>query len=148
MNALILSLAAIAVRNPFWTIGYEGVREEITAEPKVEVAVTPNAEGEDVATAATAAALAKSSQVISGPHWAEARKTLRITGTTTVTARNGTKRHGVIINGFTYGDGDLISVNHDGRRFTWRVRGLTEGATLKLVRVRARDLEEESKGED
>ena len=148
MNTLFLTLAAIAVRNPFWTIGYEGVREEITAEPRLEVTVSPNAEGEDTATAATAAALAKSSQTISSHHWAAARKTLRITGTTTVTARNGTKRHGVIINGYTYGDGDLISVNHENRRFTWRIQGLTDGATLKLVRVRAKDIDEDSKGED
>ena len=55
MNALALTLAAIAVRNPFWTIGYEGVREEISAEPKVEVTTTVT-DGEDTATAATAAA--------------------------------------------------------------------------------------------
>lgn len=143
MNALILTLAAIAVRNPFWVIGYEGVREEITAEPKVDVTIT-SSEGEDTATAATAAALARTSQIVSAHHWAEARKTLRITGTTTVTAKNGAKRHGVIINGYTYGDGDLISINHEGRRFTWRIQGLTKGATLKLVRVRAKDIEEES----
>lgn len=148
MNTLVLTLAAIAVRNPFWTIGYEGVREEISAEPKVEVTTTVT-DGEDTATAATAAALARKSQVVSTHHWAEARKTLHITGTTTVTANNGTKRHGVIINGYTYGDGDLISTNHEGRRFTWRIQGLTEGATLKLIRVRAKDIEEdESKGED
>ena len=146
MNTLVLTLAAIAVRNPFWPIGYEGVREEISAEPKIEVAAQPGGEGEDTA---TAAALARNAQVISPHHWAAARKTLRITGSATVTAKTGTKRHGVIINGLTYGDGDLISVNHEGRRFTWRIQGLTEGATLKLVRVRAKDIEEdEDKGED
>ena len=45
-------------------------------------------------------------------------------------------------------DGDLISINHEGHRFTWRVQGLTEGATLRLTRLRVKDVEdEESKGE-
>ena len=148
-------LAAIAVRNPFWPIGYEGVREEITAEPRVELATT-GGEGDETATAGDSAAaaaaeeaLAKTNRIIAGRHWGEARKTLRISGTTTITNPNGTKRHGVIINGYTYGNGDFVSVNHDGHRFTWKIQGLTEGATLKLVRVRAKELEEdESKGED
>lgn len=150
MNMLILTLAAIAVRNPFWPIGYEGVREEISAEPKVEVSTSAYGDGEDTTTAATAAALARTSQTISAHHWAEARKTLRISGTATLTAANGTKKHGVIINGHTYGNGDLISINHEDHRFTWRIQGLTEGATLKLIRVRAKEIEaeDESKGED
>ena len=46
------------------------------------------------------------------------------------------------------GNGDLISVNHEGHRFTWRVQGLTEGATLRLIRVRARDVDDDIKGEN
>ena len=153
MSTTLLVLAAIAVRNPFWPIGYEGVHEEISAEPKVEVSGGIGIEGDETATAgasaAAAAALAKNAKVISGRHWGEARKTLRISGSTIVTNPNGTKRHGVIINGSTYGNGDLVSVNHDGHRFTWKIQGLTDGATLKLIRVRAKELEEDdSKGED
>lgn len=150
MKLFLPVIAAIAVRNPFWPIGYEGVREEISANPKVEVQTAPLAEGDDTATAATAAALARNAKTISSRHWAEARKTLRVTGTATATAANGAKRHGVIINGNTYGNGDLISINHEGRRFTWRIQGLTEGATLKLARVRAKDIDDDDdlKGED
>ena len=148
MNTTLLILAAIAVRNPFWPIGYEGVREEISAEPKIEVASAAS-DNEETATAATAAALAATSQQISARDWQEARKTLRISGTTIVTDQKTLKqKQSVIINGFTYGDGDLISINHEGRRFTWRIQGLTDGATLKLVRVRAKELEDDLKGEE
>ncbi|MBQ6137394.1 MAG: hypothetical protein IJI73_08500 [Kiritimatiellae bacterium] len=137
-------IAALAVRNPFWPIGYEGEKEEITAEPIVEVQITTNAEGEETATAAAAAELAKTSLVVSPRNWAEARKTLRISGTTVVTdQKTHTRRQAVIINGLTYGNGDLISINHDGHRFTWRIQGLTEGATIRLVRVRAKSLDDE-----
>lgn len=154
MNALttLAIFAAVAVRNPFWPIGFDGVKEAISDEPKVEAAA-PAATGEsddDTATggaAAQAAALAElDAHTVSARHWAEARKTLRISGTTTVTDRKGRKRHSVIINGLTYGDGDLISINHDGHRFTWRVKGLTEGSTLRLYRIRAKDIDDE-KGE-
>lgn len=149
MNVCILLLAGIAVRNPFWPIGYEGEREEISADPKVEVQSVIGADGEEIATAATAAALAASSQQISARSWQEARKTLHITGTTVFTDRQTLRqRQSVIINGNTYGDGDLISINHEGHRFTWRVRGLTEGATLKLERIRVKALEEDIKEEE
>ena len=49
-----------------------------------------------------------------------------------------------MLNGLAYGDGDLISTNHGGRRFTWRVKGLTEGATIKLTRVRAKQQDDET----
>ena len=142
-------LAAVAVRNPFWPIGHEGVKETISTEPKVEIAAA--SESDDTTTAgaeAQAAAQAKvAAQVVSSRTWVEARKTLRISGTTTMTDANGRKRHSVIINGLTYGDGDLISANHEGHRFTWRVQGLTEGATLRLIRIRAKDLDDDIKGD-
>jgi hypothetical protein len=104
MSASAVVLAAMLLRNPFWPIGYEGVKEEITPEPIVEVQITTDANGEDTATAATAAALAKTSQAISPRSWAEARKTLRISGTTVVTdMKTRTRRQALIINGNTYG---------------------------------------------
>ena len=74
MNAILIAAAAIAVRNPFWPIGYEGVRQPISAEPIVEVKPAANASDDDTATAAMAA---RSSQTVSSRHWIEARKTLR-----------------------------------------------------------------------
>ena len=153
MNAMLpfLAAAAVAVRNPFWPIGYEGVKEVISSEPKIEVHAAAAPEADDTATAGAAAQAAEQAaieaQVVSSRTWAEARKTLRISGTTTVTDKKGRKRHSVIINGLTYGDGDLISVNHEGHRFTWRVQGLTEGATLRLIRLRAKDVDGDIKGD-
>ena len=143
MNYLLI-LAAIAVRNPFWPIGFEGEREIISAEPKVDVSVTTAPTDEDTA---TAGAVARSSQTISDRHWSEARKTLKTSGITVVTGQDGTRRQCIMLNGLAYGDGDLVSVNHNGRRFTWRVKGLTEKDTVKLVRVRARTIED-SKSKD
>ena len=147
MTAQIAILFAVAVRNPFWPIGHEGVKEEISAEPKVEVRAAALDAADDTATAGAAAQAAQQAAIaaksVSALTWAEARKTLRISGTTTVTGPDGKKRHSVIINGRTYGDGDLISINHEDHRFTWRVQGLTEGATLRLMRLRVRDIDDE-----
>ena len=138
MNCLFI-IAAIAVRNPFWPIGFEGEREIISAEPKVDVSVATATTDEDTATAGAAA---RSSQTISDRHWSEARKTLKTSGITVVTGQDGTRRQCIMLNGLAYGDGDLVSVNHNGRRFTWRVKGLTEKDTVKLVRIRAKTIEE------
>ena len=138
MNCLLI-LAAIAVRNPFWPIGFEGEREIISSEPKVDVSVATAPTDEDTA---TAGAVARSSQTISDRHWSEARKTLKTSGITVVTGQDGTRRQCIMLNGLAYGDGDLVSVNHNGRRFTWRVKGLTEKDTVKLVRVRAKTIED------
>ena len=138
MNCMLI-LAAIAVRNPFWPIGFEGEREIIAAEPKVDVSVATAPTDEDTA---TAGAVARSSQTISDRHWSEARKTLKTSGITVVTGQDGTRRQCIMLNGLAYGDGDLVSVNHNGRRFTWRVKGLTEKDTVKLVRIRAKTIED------
>ncbi len=138
MNCMLI-LAAIAVRNPFWPIGFEGEREIISAEPKVDVSVATAPTDEDTA---TAGAVARSSQTISDRHWSEARKTLKTGGITVVTGQDGTRRQCIMLNGLAYGDGDLVSVNHNGRRFTWRVKGLTEKDTVKLVRIRAKTIED------
>ena len=143
MNCMLI-LAAIAVRNPFWPIGFEGEREIISAEPKVDVSVATAPTDEDTA---TAGAVARSSQTISDRHWSEARKTLKTGGITVVTGQDGTRRQCIMLNGLAYGDGDLVSVNHNGRRFTWRVKGLTEKDTVKLVRIRAKTIED-SKSKD
>ena len=145
MNALIL-IAAIAVRNPFWPIGYEGVREVISAEPTVDLKTATPAE-EETATAATdaiAAQAAQTTQVTSSRLWIEARKTLRIGGIATVTDNDGTRHNCIMINGLAYGNGDLISINHANHRFTWRVQGLTKGETVKLTRVRMRELDDDA----
>lgn len=145
MNTILL-IAAIAVRNPFWPIGFEGEQQVISSEPTVDVNPIAEETSDDTVTAVTVASVSKT---ITGKHWIEARKSLRIGGIATVTNPDGSKRQSVMINGLVYGDGDYISANLYNRRFTWRVKGLTEGATLKLIRIRAKIITEadSSKGE-
>ena len=141
----ILIFAAIAVRNPFWPIGFTGELEVISAEPIVDVkaAVAPSEED-----TATAGAVARSSQTVSDRNWSEARKTIKTGGIIVVTGPDGKRRQCIMLNGLAYGDGDLISINHNGHRFTWRVKGLTNRDTIKLLRVRVKALEDGSVDEN
>lgn len=151
MTAALLLAATVALRNPFWPIGYEGTREPISPEPRTAARTTAQTADDDAtgasAAAAAAAALAAAKaqeartdvNAILPHHWIAARKSLKIGGT--VNVRNDHEhRTSVIINGFAYADGDLVSANHENRRFTWRVAGLKDGTTLKLIRVKARNL--------
>ncbi len=150
MNALFLILAAatIPLRNPFWPVGYHGKAETISDEPRVRIAVDANAE-EDAKTSVNDETLAAAAEQdlddaqMMNRRWIEARKSLKIGG---MMKSMGDKKHqSISINGRIYGNGDLISTNHDGYRFTWRVKGLTDSKTLKLVRLRARELDENEK---
>ncbi len=157
MNATILLLAAAtAVRNPFWPIDYEGKMEPITAEvvhhaekppenpePGQAPVQTETKEEDTVPSVKDEKPAMETNQTDDSRIWAAARKELKISGSTAVTAANGTKRYSVVINGRIYGDGDLVSVNCENRRFTWRVKGLSGGSTVKLVRVRVRELKKE-----
>lgn len=168
LSGLALVSDAAPVRNPFWPIGYEGVREEISAnvrqKPKPIVKETPKsvaapkpqprvptaaekakAEAEAKLRAEEAKRLAeiaeRKKREIGEEHWTAARKALRFGGRVKVHGDERGERMSVMINGNTYVDGDLVSFTHDHRRFTWRVTGLTEADTLKLERVKARYLE-------
>lgn len=161
------STQGIAVRNPFWPIGYEGKREVITAEVRVvpqapeEVRMSQTAEtaveaaaaaaeraaAEQAAREAAAKAAAEKAaleRIITPQHWVEARRALRIAGRVKVKADDGTERSSIMINGRAYADGDLISFTHGRNRFTWRVANLTSGSSVRLDRVRARHLEGDS----
>ena len=150
MNAFLFPLllaATIPLRNPFWPIGHHGEREAITDKPKIEIMVTPEAATEeDTKTSVTAEAIAAAEEASDDRQyatrlWIAARKTLKIGGTMRTQDEKG-GHQSVTINGRIYADGDLISVNHDGKRFTWRIKNLTEGGTLKLSRVRYRKLDD------
>lgn len=148
--------ATIPLRNPFWPVGYNGEREPISADPRFEVsAPTEEETRKDAETsvnpeaiAAAEAAEAASNDKGEGRLWIAARKSLKIGGTLRV-GSGADSRQAVTINGNIYADGDLVSANVDGLRFTWRVKGLTETGTLRLQRIRMRELEEpsEDKGE-
>ena len=148
MNGLfsLVLLATIPLRNPFWPVGYTGEREPIVDEPRVKVAAAAEeAKDEDTKTSVTAEAIAaaEAEEADNGPGldrlWIKARKALRIGSTLKLDGDNG--RQAVTINGKIYADGDLVSFNHNGYRFTWRVRKLTDNNTLKLQRIKARELE-------
>lgn len=150
----------IAVRNPFWPIGYEGRREVITAEVRVTAKKTePDRKAREVETAAAAAAKkaraeeearaaeakaaaerAERERIITPAHWDAALRSLRIAGRVKVRADDGTERSSVMINGRAYADGDLVSFTHGRNRFTWRVANLTSGTSVRLDRVKARHL--------
>ena len=151
MNPLLtfVLLAAIPLRNPFWPVGYTGEREAIVDDPHIKVAAAAEeASEEDTKTSVTAEAIAaaEADEAESGQGldrlWIKARKALRIGSTLKIGGDGG--RQAVTINGKIYADGDLISFNHNGYRFTWRVKQLTENNTLKLLRVKARELETET----
>ena len=146
---LILPLfiaATIPLRNPFWPIGYIGEREAISDKPKIEVKTTAeSANEEDTKTAVNAESIAAAEEADDNQYgtrlWIQARKALKIGGTMRTKDKEGSHQS-VMINGKIYADGDLISMNLDGKRYTWKVKNLTEGGTLKLQRIKCRDLEE------
>ena len=145
MTFAAVMFAAVLLRNPFWPIGYEGEREEITDKPRVatEAAQKPEEAKDDETQTAKAQQETRQRDMerATSRNWIAARKSLRIGGTVLARQPDGTTRSSVFINGRDYMDNDLVSVNFEGPRFTWRVTGLTGGATLKLQRVRVRPLE-------
>lgn len=153
MTLSLLVAATIPLRNPFWPVGFEGEREPISSIPRVEIKAAPEtAPEEDTRTSVTAESIAaynesSDDQKFVSKLWIAARKSLKIGGTMRTQDENGSHQS-VTINDRIYADGDLISFNHEGRRFTWRVKNLTEGGTLKLVRVRVREIEEEAESKE
>ena len=143
MNATaVLVASAILLRNPFWPIGYEGEREAISAEPRVVVKAAPEPKEEVQTAKSQQETRQREMKRDTSRNWVAAKKTLRIGGTVLAKQPDGSTRSSVFINGRDYVDNDLVSINHDGHRFTWRVTGLTEKGTLKLERVRSRPLQD------
>ena len=138
----VLVASAILLRNPFWPIGYEGEREAISAEPRVAVKAAPEPKEEVQTAKSQQETRQREMKRDTSRNWVAARKTLRIGGTVLAKQPDGSTRSSVFINGRDYVDNDLVSINHDGHRFTWRVTGLTEKGTLKLERVRSRPLQD------
>lgn len=140
----LLLAATIPLRNPFWPVGHAGTRESITDEPRIQVkAQAETAEDRETSVTPEAVAAAAAEEAVDETQaaarlWIAARKSLKIGAT----MRGSENRQSVSINGKIYSDGDLVSVNYDGRRFTWRVKRLTENGSLKLQRIRLRDLDE------
>ena len=164
MNASFLMIAALLLRNPFWPIGYEGEREEISADYRVKAKAPPPPKPEKAVQSAKLLqqqqqALQKEMELkkaqerqkelerlkemkrAAAPDWDAAIKTLRIGGTLRAKKPDGTTESCVYINGKAYVDNDEVSATHNGHSFTWRVTGLTENRILKLDRVSTHPIE-------
>ena len=115
----------------------EKAAAEKAAKEAAEKAAKEKAEKE----AAARAEAERKKREITGAHWDAARAALKFGGR--VKLREGDEHaiSSVVINGKVYADGDLISLTHDSRRFTWRVEGLSGKNKLKLVRLRAKYIE-------
>ena len=165
------------VRNPFWPMGYEGVRETISPNvrpkpkpdaakaktktpPPLTVTERKKLEAEKAAAekaakeaaekaarekaakeAAARAEAERKKREITGAHWDAARAALKFGGRVKLHEDDAGENSSVVINGKVYADGDLISITHDSRRFTWRVEGLSDKSKLRLVRIRAKYIE-------
>ena len=164
MNASFLMIAALLVRNPFWPIGYEGEREEISADVRVKAKAPPPPNPKKAVQADKTQQQALQKEIerqkelqrqkeierlkemerAAAPNWDAAIKTLRIGGTLRAKKPDGTTESCVYINGKVYVDNDEVSADHNGRSYTWRVTGLTENRILKLDRVSTHRLENSS----
>ena len=138
--------ATIPLRNPFWPVGYNGEREAISPEPKFATKSETAPKEEDVKTGLEIASAAERETAVLGGSenrmWIAARKSLKFSGNS-LRINGRESRQAIMINGRVYSDGDLVSANFEGMRFTWRVKSLSDSGTLKLQRVRMRSLNEE-----
>jgi len=112
--------------------------KEVTARDAAAKEAAAKAAAEKAAREAAEKAEAERKREITPEDWKKAMKSLRIGNPAVVIAQDGSTRSTISINGNIYGEGDLMSVTHEGIRFTWRVQGLTGGEKLKLARLRAR----------
>ncbi len=125
----------IEVRNPFWPIGYNGKREIISPDKIVSSGLlqSPDEEVENQDEGKP--------NDDDGFDWSGARETLKFGAVIRGTNEEGKPVSTIVINDYPYADGDLISVNFDGNRYTWQVQGLSDDGVLRLKRLRARIIE-------
>ena len=105
---LLSASPALAVRDPFWPIGYSPASAKVPEPVHVaEPAPEPEPPRENP---------------VSTDDWLKARKALTISGTTIAT-KPGTHetRTLVMINRQMYAAGDTVSLVHEDIRFHWRV---------------------------
>ena len=116
----------------------EKAAREAAAKEAAAKEAAAKAAAEKAAQEAAAKAEAEKKREISREDWKKAMKSLKIGNPAVITTQDGHTRSTISINGNIYGDGDLMSVTHNGIRFTWRIHGLADGEKLKLERLRAR----------
>ena len=133
-----LPLCAAEWRDPFWPIGWEPPK------PKVAVPVQPEVkQPEPQAEQKPTPPPPKPSDIAPLALWLDARKQVKISGQSRARGSDGVLRQVIYIDGKGYSAGDSVSLDHQGYRFTWRLR---EGAgqelllkPLKSVRIAAAD---------
>ena len=162
------------VRNPFWPIGHDGKREVISADyhltrareleaarieaerRKAEEAETERrkaAEAEKrAAAAASSDAAAKALAAKRDPNvpasdaeWSAALRQIRIGGRIRARRPDGTESACVVLDGRPYAEGDLKTISFGGRRYTWRVSGLTGDGKSRVRLERVKDRAENTK---
>ena len=114
----------------------EAAEKEAAAKAAAERAAQEAAE--KAAQEASAKAEAERKREITREDWRKAMKALKIGNPAVITTQDGKTRSTISINGNIYVDGDLMSVTHEGIRFTWRIKGLAGGEKLRLERIKAR----------
>ena len=133
-----LPLCAAEWRDPFWPIGWEPPKPKVEAPAQPETpAAEPQAEKKPEAPAP------QPSDIAPLALWLDARKHVKISGQSRARGSDGVLRQVIYIDGKGYSAGDSVSLDHQGYRFTWRLR---EGAgqelllkPLKSVRIAAAD---------
>lgn len=108
------------------------------AKEAAEKEAAAQAAAEKAAQEAAAKAEAERKREITRDDWRKAMKALKIGNPAVITTQDGKTRSTISINGNIYVDGDLMSVTHEGIRFTWRIKGLAGGEKLRLERIKAR----------
>ena len=116
----------------------EAAKKEAAAREAAAKEAAAKAAADKAAQEAAAKAEAERLREISREDWKKAMKSLKIGNPAVITTQDGKTRSTISINGNIYGDGDLMSVTHEGIRFTWRIKGLAGGEKLKLERLKAR----------
>ena len=159
MSFLLIAAAVVAtspVRDPFWPVGYEGVRRVISAEPrfvseepsvvadKDSSKAVPDKKTSMVATSADPAeewarrAEEARLRLEMDRRWSAAVKELRFGGV--VKMQKGISA--VLINGRAHAESDYVRLDHEGYRFIWKVARSATERQLKLDRVKAVGLDE------
>ncbi len=162
MTGAVILLAAllaadVPLRDPFWPVGYEGERRVISAELRFapsaeEPAAEPVAEepaAKSVPAAKTAAeADAAAEEPGADVRWSEASRSLRFGGLVGMRSADGqSASSAMLVNGRACSAGDSICVDYRGFRYFWRVERGEDERKLRLVRIRADRLGEESSKE-
>lgn len=152
------------VRNPFWPIGHDGKREVISADyhlthareleaARLEAERRKTAEaGKRAATDVAKTAAAKAPTVKRDPNmpasdaeWAAALRQIRIGGRIRARRPDGTESACVLLDSKPYAEGDHKTISFGGRRYTWRVTGLTGDGKSRVRLERVGDRAENKK---